>query len=156
MAKEIMRRGASDNAYLHKDFHGALSVGLEFLHNRYGEEAVREYLRRFADSFYTPLRESLKKSGLSALRDHYEKIYRLEGGVATFVLSDGELIIEVPESPAVAHMRQNGYTVARLFHETVKTVNETICEGTDYGFELQSYDPATGGSRQRFFRRAAK
>ena len=156
MPKEIMRRTAADNAYLHKDFHGALSEGLEFLHNRYGPDAVREYLRRFADEFYAPLKKALKEKGLVAVRDHYEKIYKLEEGKATFTLSDGELVIDVAESPAVTHMRKNGYTVARLFHETIKTVNETICEGTDFAFELQSYDPATGKSRQRFYRRAGK
>ena len=49
-----MRRTASDNVYLHKDFHGALSAGIEYLHQRYGEDAVREYLRRFTLAFHAP------------------------------------------------------------------------------------------------------
>ena len=50
-------------------------------------------------------------------------------------------------------MRKNGYPVARLFHETTKTVNETFCEGTPYAFELVEYDMQTGRSVQRFYRR---
>ena len=40
MPKEKMRRKAADNPYLHKDFHGALSCGMEYLHARFGAEAV--------------------------------------------------------------------------------------------------------------------
>ncbi len=49
MARQVMRREASDNEYLHRDFHGALSAAIEYLDRRYGEEAVRSYLREFTD-----------------------------------------------------------------------------------------------------------
>ena len=61
MAREVMRRHASDNEYLHKDFHGALSCGIEYLHEIYGEDAVRRYLHDFALSYYTPLRRELNE-----------------------------------------------------------------------------------------------
>jgi hypothetical protein len=51
-------------------------------------------------------------------------------------------------------MRDHGYAVARLFHETTRVVHQALCEGTDYGFELEEYDPTTGRSVQRFCRRA--
>lgn len=38
MPKEIMRRQASDNIYLHKDFHIALNYGIEYLFQHYGED----------------------------------------------------------------------------------------------------------------------
>ena len=66
MPKEVMRRNAKDNKYLHKDFHGALSVGLDYVKNNYGEEAVREYLRQFAEAFYSPLKEDLIRRGCSS------------------------------------------------------------------------------------------
>ena len=53
--KQIMNRNAADNTYLHKDFHAALSTGISYLEERYGAEAVREYLHQFAISFYAPL-----------------------------------------------------------------------------------------------------
>jgi hypothetical protein len=153
MAKEVMRRQAADNEYLHKDFHGALSAGLEYLHQRYGEEAVREYLWRFAAAFYAPLTENLRRRGLPALAEHYRRIYELEGGRVRFHLSDDELRIEVDACPAVTHMREQGYAVARLFRETIATVGAAICRETLFAAELIEYDSQTGRSVQRFYRR---
>ena len=154
MAREIVRRTARDNRYLHKDFHGALSVGLEYLEQHFGEGAVRDYLRRFALAFYAPLTADLKRRGLVALKDHFAKVYEEEGGEVRITLSEDELRVEVEACPAVTHMRERGYPIARLFYETSKTVNETICEGTPYAAELLGYDHRTGRSIQRFFRRA--
>jgi hypothetical protein len=154
MAKEVVRRSPRDNRYLHKDFHGALSVGLEYVESQFGEEAVREYLRQFARAFYAPLTEDLKRRGLIALKEHFAKGYEEEGGGARITLFEDELRIEVEACPAVTHMRKQGYPVARLFHETSKTVNETICEGTPYRAELLDYERRTGACIQRFCRRA--
>ena len=155
MPKEVMRRSASDNAYLLKDFHGALSAGLEYVHRRYGAEAVRDFLRQFAASFYSPLRADLRKRGLAALKEYFEQIYRVEGGTMAIRCTPDELRIEVAACPAVTHMRAHGYAVARMFNETTKTVNETICESTPFAAELVGYDEQTGRSVQRFYRRSA-
>jgi len=155
MPKEVMVRSAADNAYLHKDFHGALSTGIEYIHNRYGEEAVREYLRQFTRAYYAPLIEEIKERWLPALRAHYAQVYADEGGEVIIEETADELLLRVPFSPAVRHMREHGYMVARLFHETVKTVNETLCEGTPFAAELVEYDQETGRSVQRFYRRAS-
>jgi len=153
MPKQVMRHKASDNEYLHKDFHGALSCGIEYLHVCYGEDAVRAYLCDFAASFFAPLREALISRGLVALKAHFEKVYKVEQAEAEFSLSGNELVIRVKACPAVTHMRRQGYQVARLFHETTRTVNEALCEGTPYAAELVEYDYGTGRSVQRFFRR---
>jgi len=153
VAKKVMERRASDNAYLHKDFHGALSAGIDYLDRRCGEEAVREFLRRFTVSFYAPLIAELKAGGLAALRDHFERIYKLEDGEVETVLTDDELVVRVAGCPAVSHMRRHGYRVARLWHETTETVNAALCEGTPYGAELIEYDDRTGRAVFRFHRR---
>jgi hypothetical protein len=153
MPKEVMRRKAADNSYLHKDFHGALSVGIEYLDQRYGPEAVRDYLRQFARAYYKPLTAALKARGLAALKEHFEHIYQVEEAAVEISQSADELVLRVSECPAVMYMRTHGHTVARLFSETTRTVNETICEGTPYTAELVDYDPQTGRSVQRFLRR---
>jgi hypothetical protein len=152
--KQVMHRHAAKDVYLHQDFHGALSCGIEYLHEHYGEREVSDYLREFASTFYTPLKEALHKRGLAALKDHFEVIYRLEGGGVQFEQSEDALVIRVAACPAVRHMRARGYPVARLFHETTRTVNEALCEGTPYVAELLQYDPETGRSVQRFSRRS--
>lgn len=155
MAKQTMSRRASDNEYMHKDFHAALSAGIEYLDRHYGVEAVREYLRRFARSFYAPVIAEINCRGLVALKEHFESIYAREGGRIRTSLTEDELILEVEACPAVMHMRDHGYAVAELFSETERTVNAALCEGTPFEAELVEYDPGTGRSTQRFFRRAS-
>ena len=46
------------------------------------------------------------------------------------------------------------HKVSPLFVETTRTVNEAICEGTPFAFELVEYDEQTGKSIQRFYRRS--
>jgi hypothetical protein len=163
MPKQVMHRQARDNPYLHKDFHGALSVGIDYIEAHYGEEAVRQYVRQFARAFYGPLAEDLRNRGLVALQEHFARIYELEGANPRFRRTENktgtapvlfeELVIELDACPAVTHMREHGYPVARLFHETTKTLNEALCEGTPFAAELLEYDHETGRSVQRFFRR---
>jgi len=153
MAKQVMKRRAADNQYLHKDFHGALSAGLDYLAEHYGRQAVRDYLRLFALTFYAPLREQLQRRGLVALKEHFEEIYRIEGGHIGIDFSENRMIISVEACPAVMHMREHGYEVSPLFNETTKTVNEAICEGSEFTAELVEYDAETGRSVQRFVRR---
>ena len=153
MTKETITRRAADNEYLHKDFHGALSVGLEYLENNYGKEAVRQYLQRFATTFHAPLTEAINRRGLIALKEYLAKLYEIEGGQVKMTLSEDELLVEVDTCPAVMHMREHGYTVARSFNETTRTVNEAICESTPFMAQLVEYDEQTGRSIQRFYRR---
>ncbi|MCD6359997.1 MAG: hypothetical protein J7M38_03970 [Armatimonadetes bacterium] len=153
MPREVMERRAADNVYLHKDFHGALSAGLEYLTERYGEGAVRDYLRRFTLAYYAPVREQLMQRGLPALREHFAHIYEVEGITPRITATEDELVIEVDECPAVAHMREHGYAVARLWVETTRTVNEALVEGTPFAAELVQYHERTGASIQRFYRR---
>lgn len=155
MPKEVMRRKAADNQYLHQDFHGALSCGIDYFEQHFGADAVREYLREFTVSYYAPLTGELKRRGLIALKEYFEKLYQTEGSQIEVDCSEDELLIKVPACPAVSHMRRNNYPVAGLFCETTRTVNEALCEGTPFAAELVEYDHETGRSVQRFYRRQA-
>lgn len=150
MTKEIMERHAADNEYLHKDFHGALSVGLDYLAERYGEDSVRDYLRQVGLTYYAPLREQLQKRGLVALQEHFERIYAVEGGSIEIDFSEDEMTMRVAASPAVMHMREHGLSVSPYFVETVRTVNKAICEDSEFSAELVEYDEQTGRSIQKF------
>jgi hypothetical protein len=148
-----MDRRAADNPYLHRDFHGALNCGISYLHSHFGEAAVRDYLRDFALRWHAPLRQRLVVEGLDALRRHFEAIYAIEGAEVRFEQTVDELVLRVEACPAVSHIRARGAEPSPLFVETVRTVNEALCEGTPYVAELLDYDPQTGGSVQRFRRR---
>jgi predicted ArsR family transcriptional regulator len=153
MPKEVMDRRASDNEYLHKDFHGALSSALIYLEDRFGPDAVREYLREFARKYYAPLREDLAERGLEAIADRLRRVYEDEGADVCIELDSDGLIVEVEACPAVTHMREHGYEVSPMWRETIRSVNEGICEGSAFDFELLEYHEETGASRGRFFRR---
>jgi predicted ArsR family transcriptional regulator len=153
MPREVMERSASDNEYLHKDFHGALSSALIYLEEHFGPEAVREYLREFARKYYAPLSEHIRERGLDAIGDRLRRVYEDEGADVCLEVTEDGLIVEVEACPAVTHMREHGYEVAPMWRETIRSVNEGICEGTTYQFELLEYDQQTGASRGRFFRR---
>ena len=153
MAREVIRRNAADNVYLHKDFHGALSAGLAYLEQRYGVEALRDYLRQFALTFYAAVTLAMKERGLVALREHFQRVYTLEGGQIDITLSEDEMLVKVEACPAVAHMRQHEYAVAPLFYETSRTVYAAICEGTPFVSEWLVYDEQSGRTVVRFYRR---
>ncbi len=153
MTKEIMTRQASDNVYLHKDFHCALNESLEYLRVNFGEAAAREYLRRFAAAYHAPLAAELRRRGLAALREYFENIYRVEGGRVRITGDENELRIAVEQCPAVEHIRQRGGLPSALYAETTRVVCETICRDTPFAFELCDYNPLTGAGLQRFYRR---
>jgi len=152
--KQIITRKAADNAYFHKDFHIALNYAIDYLHENFGEEAVREYLAQFADAWFSPLKLSLSKEGLIAVKNHYEEIYRIEQAEFTISFPGDELIIRLVASPAVMHIQDKGHEVSPLFYETVATVNAEICRDTPFACELLDYYSENGGYRLRFFRRA--
>lgn len=130
MAREVMRRRAGDNEYLHRDFHLALNMGLDYLKRHYGADAVGEYLRDFALAYYSPLTAALKRRGLVAMRDHLKRIYQVEKARVRLKLSRDELVLEVPACPAVSYMRKAGASVSPLYAETHSALYAAICEGT--------------------------
>jgi hypothetical protein len=154
MPKEIMHRRAADNVYLHKDFHCSMNCGIIYLHQQFGEQAVKDFLREYALHWHAPLRERLIKEGLGALRQYFENLYAVEGATVHFTQTADELVLEVEACPAVTHIRARGDEISPLFIETTRTVNEAICEGTGYVAELVVYDPQNGHSIQRFRRRS--
>lgn len=156
MEKLVMNRRAADNEYLHKDFHGAMSYAIEYLSTTFGPEAVREYLTKFAKSYYAPLTAMLNERGLMALKEHFERIYSIEGGDVEISLNGNELTVKVNKCPAVSHLRDNGRFVSGLFHETTAAVNEAICDGTPFAAKLIGYDLADGSGVQMFYRRDAQ
>jgi hypothetical protein len=153
MTREVMRREAADNEYLHKDFHGALSVGLDYLLDQFGPQAVDEYLRRFTDHYYGPLKEKLRREGLEVLENHYRQAITREGGEVSAERNDDRLTVRMTKNPAVIHMRENDYPVSSQFVKTVSVVGEALCEGSDFTAELVEYDEPTGRYVQQFRRR---
>ena len=153
MTKQIITQKTSDSTYYHPDFHIAFNYGIEYLHKNFGEEAVLEYLMKFANAYYTPLKKALMDKGLLAIKEHYERIYQIENAIFSLNISNNELFIHLSESPAVMYIKEKGHAVSPLFQETVTTVNKEICRNTPYECELVGYNNENGAYQLRFFKR---
>lgn len=155
MAVKVMDRRSADNKYLHRDFHVSGDNGLRYVGTHYGDNGVKEYLRRFAASYYAPLVKAVQEKGLSALKEHIEHIYEIEeaSDAIKITITENELLVEVSYCPAIAYMKSIGYEPSKWYIEETRTVNETIADNADLGFELIFYDDKDGKAAYRFFRR---
>ena len=153
MSRKTITQKSSDNPYFHQDFHIALNYGIDYLHKKFGAIAVKEYLAQFANNYHAPLRKSLTENGLSAIKEHYEKIFKIEGAEFDMNLSHNDLVIHLSESPAVMYIKAGGHTVSPLHKETVITVNKEICRNTPYDCEVIEYENKNGAYKLRFFKR---
>lgn len=152
MTKQVLDIKACDNIYLYKSFHAVLNDMLIYLKDRYGESAVKEYLRRFARSYYSPLTEDLKQGRLSSLKEHFDKVYGDEGAEYHLQYSDDELVLTVKECPGIRYLRDSGKSPSDMYIETLRAIHGEICKETPFEYELLSYDPETGASKERFYR----
>lgn len=148
--KRTMCRRASDNRYLHKDFHGVLSGGMAYLEETYGLEAVHAFLRRFVDEYHAPLKAAIRARGLPPLREYLEEIFRIEEADFTIEATPGRLEIHLAANPAILHIRRRGYPMKPSFHETSDFLYKVLCEDTPLSFSTQRLDPATGERRMTF------
>lgn len=139
---------------VHKDFHGALSYGIQFVEEQYGQAGLEDFLSRLAGSVYKPLVEGLRTRGLDAMREHWQNIFELEGGEFEMAMQDAALVLTVHRCPAVCHMREHGYEVAQHFCEHTRIVNEAVCRAAGYRSSVE-YDQSAGRCVQRFWKESA-
>ena len=142
---------ASDNPYLHKDFHGALCYIIGYLDDNFGPEATVEYLEQVARTYYAPLAEELEKSGLAALERHWRKIFQIEGGEFSLRYEDGRLVLTVSVCPAIAHLKEHDWLFTERFCETTAVVNASICRAAGYECSCR-YEPGRGKCVQKFWK----
>jgi len=155
---EQMIRHASDNKYLHRDFHGIMNLGIEYLQEQFGNDSVIEYLQQYTKVFHKPLIDKINAQGLSALEEYLKNIFEIEEAPddISFEKADGELTVKIAKCPAVTHIVKSGLTPADMFIETTRTINQTLADETGYAYELISYDEQTGASVQRFYSKEVK
>lgn len=135
---------------VHKDFHGCLSYGLQFLLDYYGPEEMEEYLRRLGRNVYSRLIQDMRARGLQALYDHWHRIMTLEAADFRLQFTEsGELLLEVRRCPAISHMQYRGYLICDRFCDATRIANDEICRCAGYVAETE-YDQANGRCVQRF------
>jgi hypothetical protein len=153
MTVESVTFRSAGTPYVPKFFHAEFNAQIDYLQQQFGDDAVRRYLRQFVRAYHAPLIEEIRVHGLSALKNHWERIYRLEGTPVEFDLTEDELLIRITTCPAIGYLREGGIAPAALYLETTKTVNEALVEGTPFAASVLDHDAETGRSIQRFYRR---
>jgi len=136
---------------VHKDFHGALSYGIDFVVEKHGLDGLRRYLGGLANTVYAPLVERLRHEGLTALRDHWHEVFTAEDGTFELHEDEGVLTLDVQACPAIAHMKAHGYAISPHFCEHTRLLNEAICARAGYACSVEA-DQEAGKCVQRFWK----
>lgn len=149
---EIMDRRASQNEYLHRQFHNGVDQGVAYLGSHYGDETVVDYLQTFTRNFYQTLMTQIRTEGLGAMKAHLERIYEIEhaSDVLSAQLDQNTLTVNISRCPAVSYMHEVGSTPSPWYSMTTRVVMETIAADTGYQFVMDAYDEQTGAASYRF------
>ncbi len=147
---KTMERKASDNKYLHRDFHIALNLMMNYILDNFGEEALKEYLEQYSGAFHKLLNPRLKGGDKELLADYFREKYRSEEWPVRISVSEDTVMIEQEACPGMAAILARGEKPCRLYVETYSTVYKSLCEGTPFEYSLDYFDIDTGACRQRF------
>lgn len=147
-----MDRRASDNEYFHPDFHISAKRGVEYVGNKFGDDAVTEYLTRFAKVYYAPLIALVKKNGFSEMKAYIEETYVAEKKAenVSCMLSENELYVKVSECPGVMHIKERGFEPSKWYKNLTETVYGVVAKEAGVDFEMISYDEENGAAEYRF------
>ncbi len=138
-------------ANIHKDFHGAMSYGLQYLSERYGKAETVAYLKQLAHTLYSPLVEALKTEGLPALYKHWNYIFTIEDADFEIGYEENDvLFLKVKKCPAIHHMREKNYQVAEKYCQHCRIINEEICHSAGYKCSIE-YNQDKGSCIQKFW-----
>lgn len=139
MAKQVMERKAADNKYLHRDFHVSLDLGITYLGEHFGVDAIDAYLKQYAHAFY-------KKMSLAQLQQYFLDLYTAEEAPELLQtnLTDTSLTIQISECPAIRYMHSIGHEISPWYEKTTSVLYEELAAICGFGFELNEYDKDTG------------
>ncbi len=150
MSVKTMERKQSDNRYLHKDFHIALNLMMNYILENYGHDALISYLRQFSLTYHSPLRQRMLKGDLEALAVYFMDVYKNEDWPVSIELAGNRMEIKQDACPAISYIRKKGGEPCVLYRETYNTVYSSLCEKTPFEYRLEYYDDITGACRQSF------
>lgn len=136
---------------MHKDFHGGTSLALDFVADRYGEQAISEILQHVGTKVYASIHEKLKRDDPSELLEHLIYFFNREGADFDIKTGENELVLTVRECPAIAHIRKLGLPLSKRFCCSTTELNAALCDGTPWATETRLL--GEGRCVQRFYRK---
>ena len=149
----VNRMKREGKKYLHRDFHLLGDNALKYCGDNYGAQAVVDFVKHFAVTFYAPQIEGFKEKGLVAVKEWLEKLYLVEEAseVLHTELTDKELKVTIDKCPVIAYARSLNQELSEYYIEQTRTLYAAIAEASGFGFRLESYD-ADGAAEFVFFK----
>lgn len=143
IVSDVKREGMK---YLHRDFHLLGDNALRYCADKFGEDAVVEFMKDYTEAFYSPQIAEFKKEGLSALKTWIEKIYEVEEAseVLHCELEEDRLTVTIDYCPVIKYMRELNQQPSPYYIEETRTHYATIAEASGFGFELEYYNEDGG------------
>ena len=152
---ESLEVKAGEHEYFHPDFHSSMNMGLLYVGETHGEEAVKDYLRRYTENVYVKVIADAKERGLDAIEDKIRDTYRLEKSEDALNIEkdDDTMTVTIAYCPAVRHLHKTGRRVCEWFSLSTETVMETLANKAELDFAMLSYDNETGAAKYTFKKR---
>jgi hypothetical protein len=136
---------------VHLDFHGSTYVGLKYLLDHFGMEAVNEVLDNTALKVYRSIAERMARGDTSELICFWR--YYLEREKADFTLTEdgnGGAVLELRECPALRHLAKEKVTDRSLICHATERMNDTWCNKSPFQIILEHIER---GCRQTLCRK---
>jgi hypothetical protein len=153
---KLMERKASDNKYLHKDFHIALNLLMTYIYDHFGKDALVNYLKQYSRAYHKPLIGKLKSGDKEALVKYFRGIYEKEDWSVNIISAENSVEITQDACPAISHIVLKGGKPCPFYLETYNTVYKTICENTPFEYNLVYFNEETGACKQMFIIKEVK
>jgi hypothetical protein len=134
---KVMKRTASDNKYLHRDFHQTLNLLMDYIYENFGINNLITYLEQFTLEYHKSLHDQLKEGNINALVSYFHDMYEKEEWPV--IIKQGEGYVEIEQE-----------TPCPLYVETYRTVYSTLCSDTPFEYKLDYFDDETGACKQTF------
>ena len=138
---------------VHLDFHGSTYVGLKYLLDHFGMEAVDEVLTNTAEKVYKSIYERMQRGDSSELICHWR--YYLEREKCDFSLTenpDGTAVLELRECPALRQLAKENIDDRPLICHATDTMNKVWCNNSPFEIVVEHLDK---GCRQTLRRKEA-
>lgn len=152
MPKLVMERKASDNKYLHRDFHISSDNGISYVGDKYGDVGVENFLRKFAKSYFQLLVVEVREKGLIAIKEYIENIYKVEEteDAIEINLAENVLNVKVKYCPAVKYMKEQGHTPSKWYKMSTSVVYEQLAKDCGLKFAMGDYNDENGQTEYSF------
>lgn len=150
---EVFERKASDNKYLHRDFHISMNMLMEYICEKFGPESLTDYLKDFSREFHKRRKAELMKGRLDVLHEYFQRIYKEEEWEIKITITENELNLTQAACPGISYIREKGFGPIDQYIETYTTVYGELCEGTPYEYIMMDFCKETGACTQVFRRR---